>query len=654
MKYWAYINNEIKGPFEPDELIKIDGFSPSTLVCPQSSVEEETKEWKEAREIPELAVFSSSKLPTENKEDGDLKTSELQQTQKKEEIIIERFGIENLFAPVTDIDIDKNRFSSTDPLTLSQIRKRVEINQKDIKNDEKEEIQHNIVEEPPKEYQSSIPTEMPKEIIEEFQIPSTDELLKSVEKPLQQPELENDEQLMKEFEYKEKEETEKFVEETKQVQNTSSIDETELNKKLDDKFYQFREIILNEINKIFDERLEIIKKEFSEILQTAQDKNNFNVDAQSLKNEILAEIELKISSISQNQQPASLNISEESFKKEFEELKNLTRHLEIEIRDLRTRTESIENKIKTEPVGLSRENLPKQDQSKSNQTSDNELSKEPKKSQKSNALKIILTIILIPVALGSILFMLKQFGVFDFTSLFNSKNKKQETAQTIQQEHSTILQDSTPYISTQDQSPLQASTNTETYTQQTQPVSQETQNTQMKNEDKKDIPLESIINEVKDYKIKSPYNLEKTITSILKSRKADLLSVKWEAQKKDEENKYLIIVNAKASKPIEFRFEFDFKTKLLQPLNTLSINTLKMMMEETKENKKTAKTTQTKPTQKQSNKKIVPNQEKKSKLETKSPNLNDQTDEDGQVFIDETKSQNTEEESDGDYLIIGE
>lgn len=60
MKYWAYINNEVLGPYEKEELIKLDQFTNSTLLCPQSPVGEKTEDWKEAASFPEISALISN------------------------------------------------------------------------------------------------------------------------------------------------------------------------------------------------------------------------------------------------------------------------------------------------------------------------------------------------------------------------------------------------------------------------------------------------------------------------------------------------------------------------------------------------------------------------------------------------------------------
>ena len=57
MKYWAYVNNEILGPFEKEKLLELPAFSPSLLVCPQTPVGEKTEDWKETSTYPELAAL---------------------------------------------------------------------------------------------------------------------------------------------------------------------------------------------------------------------------------------------------------------------------------------------------------------------------------------------------------------------------------------------------------------------------------------------------------------------------------------------------------------------------------------------------------------------------------------------------------------------
>jgi len=57
MKYWAYINNEILGPYEKEKLLELPVFRASTLICPQTPVGTTTEDWKEASVYPEIAAM---------------------------------------------------------------------------------------------------------------------------------------------------------------------------------------------------------------------------------------------------------------------------------------------------------------------------------------------------------------------------------------------------------------------------------------------------------------------------------------------------------------------------------------------------------------------------------------------------------------------
>jgi hypothetical protein len=57
MKYWAYVNNEILGPYEKEKLLELPAFGAATLLCPQTPVGEKTEDWKEASAYPEVAAL---------------------------------------------------------------------------------------------------------------------------------------------------------------------------------------------------------------------------------------------------------------------------------------------------------------------------------------------------------------------------------------------------------------------------------------------------------------------------------------------------------------------------------------------------------------------------------------------------------------------
>lgn len=60
MKYWAYVKNEILGPFEKEKLLELPEFSASLLICPQTPVGEKTEDWKEASAYPEIAALTGA------------------------------------------------------------------------------------------------------------------------------------------------------------------------------------------------------------------------------------------------------------------------------------------------------------------------------------------------------------------------------------------------------------------------------------------------------------------------------------------------------------------------------------------------------------------------------------------------------------------
>lgn len=66
MKYWAYINNAVCGPFEKEKLAEISAFSLVTLLCPDTPGGAKADGWKAASTFPEvLAVFGPAPAPAE-------------------------------------------------------------------------------------------------------------------------------------------------------------------------------------------------------------------------------------------------------------------------------------------------------------------------------------------------------------------------------------------------------------------------------------------------------------------------------------------------------------------------------------------------------------------------------------------------------------
>lgn len=63
MKYWAYLNNEVLGPFEKEKLKELANFSLSSLICPEGG---QAEGWKEAAAFPEVrAALSPASAKTQ-------------------------------------------------------------------------------------------------------------------------------------------------------------------------------------------------------------------------------------------------------------------------------------------------------------------------------------------------------------------------------------------------------------------------------------------------------------------------------------------------------------------------------------------------------------------------------------------------------------
>ena len=61
MRYWLYVNNEIRGPYEVEKLAALENFSGASLVSPEYRPEGEAGDWKAASVYPEvMAALSPS------------------------------------------------------------------------------------------------------------------------------------------------------------------------------------------------------------------------------------------------------------------------------------------------------------------------------------------------------------------------------------------------------------------------------------------------------------------------------------------------------------------------------------------------------------------------------------------------------------------
>jgi len=60
MRYWVYMNGEVPGSYEPEQLAALPGFTMTTLVCPaQGEIAE--KNWRRAGEFDDIARFVSAR-----------------------------------------------------------------------------------------------------------------------------------------------------------------------------------------------------------------------------------------------------------------------------------------------------------------------------------------------------------------------------------------------------------------------------------------------------------------------------------------------------------------------------------------------------------------------------------------------------------------
>jgi hypothetical protein len=54
MRYWAYVNNEVRGPFEKEKLAALPGFGGTWVICPEDQAAGAAPGWKEASNYPEV------------------------------------------------------------------------------------------------------------------------------------------------------------------------------------------------------------------------------------------------------------------------------------------------------------------------------------------------------------------------------------------------------------------------------------------------------------------------------------------------------------------------------------------------------------------------------------------------------------------------
>jgi hypothetical protein len=608
MKYWAYINNEIKGPFEKEELVKIEGFNKDTLICPQSPVDEETKEWKEAFQFPEvfqlleLDKTKESSLNDSSKvESIEIPQSSVLETNNKTDVIIERFDVNKVFNLNTEIN--KVEGSSLDPLTLSQIRRK----QEDLAPSQSEQL--NI--EPEKKVEEYTGK------IEEFNEKPKEFAIGGIE-------LESGSKLKDD-----------------NVDNKDDEEKKESNK-IDFSFdkEEFKKEILYEIEKRISSYI---------------NKNDFEV----FKDEIKNYIDVKFSEL--NKGDSSLN----AFSRD---VNDIVKHLEIDVKDMRVRLESVEKKLDYSFRSMSiNKNTESKDSQKTVVIQKENDDKKDLPSKKS-PLKVIGIIILVIVVIGSILFFLNQFGILNF-----NKNKSQVENQPSNDIFSTSIETVTTSsnISTGSislSSNQTVSVSAPNIVSSTQSISVSESEMQGNLDNTKDLTSnnDEIIEKVKNYRLNNNLTLEQTINEILKYRKIKNRKINWNVTENNDLYRVDAVIETKP-KNIVFRFDFDEKNMFLKPLNTLSQNALKMMMQKNsdnkddnlekvnkKKNKKTFKSN--KDLNKSSNSKNL----FKPSIKDNEQNKNSKNKEENQQSLSDNyedaseSSKNSENSDEGGYLIIGE
>lgn len=697
MKYWAYINDEIKGPLEKEEIIKLEGFNASTLICPQSPLEEETKEWKEASSFPEFAIAATPahNIDETSKAEEEINSGKLNVSDKKEDIMIERFSMENIFTtPIDSNNINLN-IPNTDPLTLSQIRNRGNDVSQDLSSEE--EIKNRTSSDPmtlsqiknrgesmiekmesdnaekntlsedsplnqPNDVDLKIDDDSDKKLeeIEDFEIPDTDSLIASdisaitPEQPAEMPREEPEEFNIKPLEAK------NITEEDLKIENREINQDSDVNMlPVDDlKSTDINETIMssepvninNNSSNISEIDINKIKEEILSEVKTLIDEINSETVKREELEKLKMEIDEKISVISTNPAQSQDNAKES------------LNHLEIEVNDLSAKLDMIQKRLDESPKSNTTskpdeevieqnlkpaniERLSKVDKKEATKTvvmpldekeENKKLSELPKK-----ILKSVIILILIIVATAAILFFLKQIGIFDTTKLLSKKDnniqfqtnpqldKTDNSTNVFPPDISTMTTVSTPTASVDFN--LMSST-----VAQQPPMNPGAQINSVKN------PLTSdnaILNEVKNYKMETNENLEQVIKRIVREKKANVTAINWGIVP-DKDNTYLITATVKNKKNILFKFNYEPNSKILKPLNTLSINTINILMG--------------KANQQQQSKKVQP---KANIHQTRPKALQEPIKNEMQETMEEQQIDNINDEnetSEDEYLIIGE
>lgn len=749
MKYWVYINNEIKGPFEKEELIKLEGFSNSTLICPQSGVDEDTKEWKEAVEFPEIAALISEQISPQGKQPEifESTTGTLNVNTKKDEVIIERFNSDNIFSPPS---LDQSFFSGStlDPLSLSQIQRREKkmMQGSDEKNlDGQETPASQISSDNNDEFRDSKLSDTDlQNITEPLQTDSIQnnmgQTTESIQidndlnsqikeppqqtEPLQRKEIQettdeislNQEIFAKaQTELSEEKRENQEISATKEldieIPDTDSLIKTEIKTDSETVTPNYEGIKSNiEENQEFTESQSAntgepqpedeIVKTLESIKKAKLQGNVQSANTDEIKKIIETSIEEKINLLGIEILKEKINMLESKIEELANKIPNSTTsgselsHLTIAVKDLETKLNSLEKKLNKnieqdspqeevidltmintsrnipEPHKEAKEEIKKPEgegkktvviQQNTESDKGKSIKNLPKK-----LVKILLILILVSLTLASILFLLKQAGIYDITAYFN-KNNTESISNTPPAQENLIQQvpensNANSILTSSDAVKIESSTQTkqniilpeekQSEINQLQNESRSKLEENIMNEESKEGETEKdIIKEIENYRINTKKTLKQAVNMVINYREADWQKTKIKLSKEDENTYRLLITSPlkNGNKILKFYFEYDYKNKIIKPLNTLSKNTLKLLMK--KSEKIETKRKKTKNVTGKAISKKTSAQKAKKKSTAENSEISKQS-----TTANKSISQNSENnESQGDeFLIIGE
>jgi len=568
MKYWAYINNEVLGPFEKEKLLELPDFSNSTMICQQSPVGEKTQEWREASTFPEIAALLSGANPIKDKpalnntaihslkpislsdignesikentnisgptiEVSKLSSLGEKKQEKKEEVPL---GSEK-FDPISISEINKKTIpigesktsSNVEPLSLSQITKK----QQDFTQNPRQMPQADTrtidlgTNKQEKQYTSENQNISPI---------SQENKIKSMEtgENIQEKELRKEETEIKSDHIKNIVNSEQNLIKFNQQDNTQEI--IKLIEKLASNTANKQDI--NDLKNYIDNKIDDVHRRIANISISDIDKSIKNIDNR------LSNIESKINYI---QNTANIN--------------NFSSPIKMETKKVET------------PA-----NIPEKKEIPKNEKDIFENIDEKPKSKISTFLlkiikvifKIVFVIILVAAIIGVTIFALKQADIIDLTKFiplvyFSQKgqNQTQENPQEVFSSTQNVVSSSQSIISVQNVEPP------------------------------KDLSDEVIYFSRTYTPNNGNISIENSILSIAKKNKWKTQAISWEAKLK-EGSIYSVncIIPSRKGKN-EFLFEIDYTAKNIKPINELAKYALDNLIP-IKQEKKANKTKQNK------------------------------------------------------------